>query len=266
VGGYLQQKVPHVHSFTLSFRHSLSETPGPSLLFYQSTIKEFSYKFMHTVEILSIKDITHDVRSYMVEKPDGYEFTPGHATEVALNKEGWRDEKRPFTFTSLNEDKYLEFTIKSYFDHDGMTQELYKAEEGDELLIDDPWGTIEYKGPGTFIAGGAGVTPFIAIIRDLAKRGELDGNRLIFSNKTEKDIILRDEFEKLLGDHFINAITHEESSDHFIDGFIDKEYLQEQIDDFDQHFYVCGPMAMVTNISKQLEDLGADPDGIVFEE
>ncbi|MGM0588083.1 MAG: FAD-binding oxidoreductase [Bacteroidota bacterium] len=221
---------------------------------------------MHTVEILSIEDLTHDVRAYTVEKPEGYSFDPGQATDVALNKEGWTDEKRPFTYTSLNEDEHLEFVIKSYFDHDGMTKELYKAEEGNKLLIDDAWGTIEYKGPGTFIAGGAGVTPFIAIIRDLAKRGKLDGNRLIFSNQTEKDIILKEEFEELLGDQFINVITDQESSDYYIDGFIDKAYLEEHIDDFDQHFYVCGPMQMVMDLSKHLEDLGADPEGIVFEE
>jgi ferredoxin-NADP reductase len=221
---------------------------------------------MHTVDILSIEDLTHDVRAYTVEKPGDYSFTPGQATDVAIKKDGWTDEKRPFTFTSLNEDKHLEFVIKSYFDHDGMTKELYEAEEGDQLLIDDPWGTIEYKGLGTFIAGGAGITPFIAILRDLAKRDKLDGNRLIFSNKTENDIILRDEFEQLLGNNFINVITHEESSEHFIEGFIDKEYLEEHIDDYDQHFYICGPMQMVMDLSKHLEDLGADPDGITFEE
>jgi predicted ferric reductase len=29
------------------------------------------------------------------------------------------------------------------------------------------FGAIEYKGEGVFIAGGAGVTPFIAILRQL---------------------------------------------------------------------------------------------------
>ena len=29
----------------------------------------------------------------------------------------------------------------------------------DHVLIGDPWGAIEYRGPGTFFAGGAGITP-----------------------------------------------------------------------------------------------------------
>jgi len=110
----------------------------------------------YTVAIKSIKQITHDVKKFTFEKPEGYSFTPGQATEVSINKEGWKDEKRPFTFTSLNVDPNLEFTIKIYEDHDGVTNQIGKLEVGDEFIINDPWGTIQYKGPGVYLAGGAG--------------------------------------------------------------------------------------------------------------
>ncbi|MEO8414268.1 MAG: flavodoxin reductase, partial [Ginsengibacter sp.] len=77
------------------------------------------------------------------------------------------EEKRPFTFTSLNENPYLEFTIKRYEDHHGITDKMHQLMPGDELIISDVWGAIEYKGPGYFIAGGAGITPFISILRQL---------------------------------------------------------------------------------------------------
>ncbi|WP_441000743.1 FAD-binding oxidoreductase [Fodinibius sp. SL11] len=218
------------------------------------------------VEILNIDDITHDVRAYTFERPDGYSFTPGQATEVAIDKEGWREEKRPFTFTNLQDD-HLEFVIKSYPDHKGVTEQIARLEEGDQFIIDDAWGTIEYKGEGVFLAGGAGVTPFIAILRDLYDNNEIGSNTLIFSNKTENDIILRDEFEEMLGDRFMNIIT-DESTDEYInlDGFIDKEFLADQIDDFDQPFYVCGPPAFNDVMIKYLKELGANPDALVFEE
>ena len=163
----------------------------------------------HIVRITNIESVTHDVRRYQFEKPQGYTFKPGQATEVAINKEGWKEERRPFTFTSLNTDPYLEFTIKSYNDHPGVTNELGKLKVGDELIIHDVWGAIEYKGPGYFIAGGAGITPFIAIFRDLAQKNSLKGNRLLFANKTKRDIIIKDELEKLLGDNFINILSDE---------------------------------------------------------
>ena len=69
---------------------------------------------------------------YFISKPEGYTFEPGQATEVAINKEGWKEEKRPFTFTSLPDEEDLQFTIKSYRDHDGVTNEL------DGLVVTTP--------------------------------------------------------------------------------------------------------------------------------
>lgn len=219
----------------------------------------------YKVKINRIEEVTHNVRRFRVEKPEGYSFKPGQATEVAINREGWKEERRPFTFTSLNEDPELEFTIKIYHDHEGVTNQLGKLKAGDELLIHDVWGAIQYKGPGVFIAGGAGVTPFIAILRSLDKEGKINGNRLIFSNKTAKDIILKDEFRKMLGDLFINTLTNENHSD-YDNRLINKAYLEEKISDFKQHFYVCGPPSFVEDISMALEQLGTNTDSIVFEE
>lgn len=222
----------------------------------------------HTLQILDVDNVTHDVKQFTLEKPDGYEFESGQATEVAIDKEGWREEKRPFTFTSLNEDENLEFVIKIYPEHDGVTEQIGTLKKGDKLIIDEPWGTIQYKDEGVFLAGGAGVTPFISIFRNLQKNGEIGNNKLIFSNKTEKDIILKDEFEEMLGDNFINAITDEEpDGDHiFLDGFIDKEFLESVINDLDQPFYVCGPQPFNEAIMKYLKELGADPSALIFEE
>lgn len=153
----------------------------------------------HRIGILDVEEVTHNVRRFRLERPDGYDFSPGQATDVAIDRDGWRDEKRPFTFTGLRRAPELEFTTKIYSDHDGVTRQLGTLKKGDALLIEDPWGTIEYKGKGTFIAGGAGITPFIAILRDLAQKKAIAGHRLIFSNRTEEDIILHRTWEEMDG-------------------------------------------------------------------
>ena len=218
----------------------------------------------YTVTIREIEVITHDVKRYVVDKPDGYAFEPGQATEVAINKEGLTDEARPFTFTSLPDDDHLEFVIKSYPSHNGVTDKLDDLKVGDELIIGDSWGAIQYKGPGWFIAGGAGVTPFIAILKKLAKDGNLKGNHLLFSNKTSKDVIMEGQFREWLGDHFISTLTDEKKEGH-LNKMINEELLKELIEDTSVNFYVCGPDQMVKDISSQLENLGASADEIVFE-
>ena len=219
----------------------------------------------YTLKITHAEYVTHNVRRFRLEKPEGFSFEPGQATEVSINKPDLKDEKRPFTFTSLSDDPYLEFTIKIYADHDGVTKALGELKEGDELIIEEAWGAITYKGTGDFIAGGAGVTPFIAILRDLSKKGQLEGNRLIFSNKTSDDIILKEEFSRMLDDNFINTLTEEDHPDYDY-GHINKDYLKEKINDFSKQFYVCGPPSFVEDIQKALEELGASSDSVVIEE
>jgi ferredoxin-NADP reductase len=184
---------------------------------------------------------------------------------VAINKPGWENEKRPFTFTSLNEDEHLEFIIKSYKDHPGMTNQLLSLQPGDELIIDDVWGAIEYKGPGYFIAGGAGITPFIAILRELAKNNVVAGNHLLFSNKTSADIILKDELSSILNEDAFFILTNESAASKYYKGFIDEAFIKAHIKDFSKHFYVCGPQPMTDSINNILVKLGASPEAVVFE-
>lgn len=218
----------------------------------------------YTLKIITIENVTHDVRCIRLEKPNGYTFIPGQATEVAINKEKWKTEKRPFTFTGLNEDPYLEFTIKCYSDHDGVTHQIKQLIVGDELIIDDPWGAIAYNGEGYFIAGGAGITPFIAIFRQLQKEGKLNGNKLFFSNKTQQDIIYEQELKNSLGTNVAFVLSNENAAGYY-NGYINEAFLQKNVTDFKKQFYICGPDAMTAAITDILVQNGADINAVTFE-
>lgn len=218
----------------------------------------------HIVKIISIAQITHDVKRFRIEKPAGYSFIPGQATEVSINSKALKEEKRPFTFTCLNSASYLEFTIKIYPERKGITNELGKLNAGAELIIRDVWGAINYKRKGVFIAGGAGVTPFISILRDLQSRNEVPGNMLVFANKTKADIILEEELRHMLGSAFINILS-DEKLEGYHHGFITKDFLKSVIDNFNQQFYVCGPPPMMDAVLGQLTNLGVGSNAIVVE-
>jgi ferredoxin-NADP reductase len=222
---------------------------------------------MENTYIVTVKEIiprTHNVKTFRVTKPEGFEFTPGQATDLSLNEEGWKDNKHPFTFTCLPGDDHLEFTIKLYNNPQGLTNRLKTVKQGDTFEISSAWGAIEYKGEGVFVAGGAGVTPFISIFRHLRQQNKIGNNTLIFSNKTEADIILREEFESMLGKNFINIITNQDNTK-FYNKHIDKNYLEKTIHDFSQHFYVCGPDEFTKSVLDALKALGADAETLVFE-
>lgn len=215
-------------------------------------------------KVLSTELITRDVIRFVLEKPEGINFQPGQATRVSINKPGWENKKRPFTFTSLPEDDHLEFVIKTYPSHQGVTNELLSVKAGDELILDNIFGKIAYKGEGVFIAGGAGVTPFISIFKHLEKDGKIGGNKLIFANKTHHDIILEEKFKKLLGENFVNVLSAEDYPP-YKHGYITAEIISKNRDDNDGYVYLCGPKPMMESMEKHFETLRIDKELIVKE-
>lgn len=216
------------------------------------------------VKIKSIQHITHDVLQIVTEKPRHFKFKPGQATEISINQDGWKDEKRPFTFTSLPENDYLEFTIKTYPSRNSVTNKLIELAENDELVLHDVFGAIAYKKEGVFIAGGAGITPFICIFRYLQSTNKIGNNKLIFANNTRADIILEQEFKKLLGKNFINILAND-VVEGYAHGQINEDFLMTHITDTSKQVYLCGPPPMMDAVEKQLAELDVDEKLIIKE-
>ncbi len=218
----------------------------------------------HIVKIKSIKKVTHDVLQIVTDKPSAYTFNPGQATDVSINNNEWKEEKRPFTFTCLPDNDYIEFTIKTYPSHKSVKNKLLQLKVNDELILHDVFGDIAYKGEGVFIAGGAGVTPFISIFRHLQLKNEIGNNKLIFANKTKADIILEDEFKNLLGKNFINILS-DENTEGYANGYITEDFLKTNISNLNKNIYVCGPPPMMEAIEKMLLNLKVDKKLIIKE-
>ena len=217
------------------------------------------------VRVLNTEMLTHNVKRFTVEKPAGYNFTSGQATDVSINKANLEEELRPFTFTSVNGSEHLEFTIKIYKGHNGVTEKLEDVNAGDELIVHDVFGTITYKGPGLFIAGGAGITPFISIFRQLKAEDRLAGNTLLFANRTADDIILKDELKTMLGKSYRDVL--EISDDPAVTkGFIDRELLSQYVGLVNEYYYICGPDKFTVIMVENLLSLGVDRPRIIIEE
>ncbi len=219
----------------------------------------------HFLTLERLTRLTPSVYRLTFNRPDGYDFEPGQATDLALEKEGLRDEPRPFTFTSLPDAPKLEFTIKSYPDHDGVTQHIPQMTQGDQVRIGDPWGAIADEGCGVFIAGGAGVTPFIPILRARAEAGRVAGCSLVLADKTWENLILRDTWVEMqnLATHFVLA---DEERDGCRSGHVDRETLEMAGVTRSSRVYLCGPPPMQEAVLDLLGDLGVAAENVIQEE
>lgn len=217
----------------------------------------------HLVKIKSIEYITHDVLKVVTEKPENYNYKPGQAVDVTINKEGWKEKKNPFTFTSIPEDDFLEFVIKVYPEHNGTTNELSKAKAGDELIIYDVFGSISYKGEGVFIAGGSGITPFLSIFKALQKENAIGNNKLIFANKTKADIIDEANLKAIFGDNLVSVLSAEDIPG-YEKGYITAELIKEHAGDL-TNFYLCAPRPMMKAMTEHFETLGISDSQVIKE-
>ncbi len=209
------------------------------------------------VPIKHIEKLTPDTLRFVTEKPPGFSFRPGQATEIAIHLDGQTCDKQPFSITSIPADDYLEFIIKVYPEHDGTTDKMQSLKPGDELILDGVFGTIAYRGEGVFIAGGSGVTPFLSILRDLQKDHRVANNRLIFANKTHKDIILKEELDNMLGDGITHVLSSEKVEG-LAHGRINDGFLKAHVNGSKKYYYLCGPPAMMETVQNGLRRLGVE--------
>jgi ferredoxin-NADP reductase len=207
----------------------------------------------HEVKILNKTKLNHDVFQFQLQRPANYEFSAGQAIELMLKENPNRSS--PFTFTGLNTDPFLELTIKIYAEHNGLTSALSRLDRDDKVMITDPWDSYTNNGPGVFRAGGAGITPFIAFLRQMQIDKNIGNSWLIFSNKTAHDIFLQAELKEMLGDRYVDVITRDVHGNHT---HIDETFLRKYITDLKQPFYVCGPPGFTESIQHTLKRIGAN--------
>ena len=221
----------------------------------------------HTLTLQSKEHVTHDTVHLVFDRPAGYHFRPGQASHWGLDVPGFRDAGKPFTITSLPDQDQLDFIIKIYNtadhpDHDGVTERIGQLLPGDRVFVDDPSGDIRDEGPGVFVAGGAGVTPFIPIILERERNNGMRGCALMYSNKTEDDIILRETWEAIGGLRTI-FVTTDASGPH-PQRKIDAAFIDEMVG-FDNRFYVCGPPSMMKAVIHDLRAYGVPDEQIIVE-
>ncbi len=98
----------------------------------------------------------------------------------------------------------------------------------------------------------------------LKAKGELDGHRLIFANKTGNDIFLEKELSALLGKNYINILSRHQCDIYYF-GHVDQAFLQQQPFKQDQCFYVCGPGGFSASVENALLALGVKQTSIITE-
>ena len=113
----------------------------------------------------------------------------------------WLPVIRPYTPISTQSDTgHITLLVKQYPNGKGSSH-LHSLQPGDSLAV-KPIQELDYK-PNQYnqiniVAGGAGITPFVQLIRTVfADPKDETSVSLVYANNTDKDVLLKDEFDSL---------------------------------------------------------------------
>jgi ferredoxin-NADP reductase len=223
-----------------------------------------------TLRLAKVFMETPEVRTFRLVAPSGtalpFQHLPGQFLTLRLNL-GGRDIRRSYTIASSpTRTAYCELTIKRE-EHGYVSRYLHDDVcEGATFNVSAPAGRFSFTGAEAkgivMIAGGVGITPLMAKIRyltDIAWPGKI---HLVYSVKTERDIIFRSELDELQR-RFLNfkvdvTVTREASVEWTGKrGRLSAAMLISLVPDIAQsRVHLCGPTEMVEPLKSALRELG----------
>jgi cytochrome-b5 reductase len=121
------------------------------------------------------------------------------------------------------------------------------------------------------IAGGTGITPMYQLIRAIYEdKTDTTEVSLIYANRSEDDILLRNQLDKFAKANPTKFKAHY-VLDHPTDnwkggrGYVNKDVIQEKLcsPQEDSRVLICGPPGMVNASKKNLVELGFQAPGAV---
>src|SRR3989475_4541156 len=217
--------------------------------------------------VVSSRQLTPTTRAIEVEKPKAFTFRPTQFTFLQLKTEEGMD-ARPMSLATSPTRPHLEYAVRV---SDSAYKQAFAAlQPGDEVAVFGPIGdfVLHETRPAVLVAGGVGITPLKGMAEYAADKALPIPIRLVYSNRSEDEIVYRRELEALetLNPHFRMLNTLTRTTDRGwkgATGRIDSKLLREAARDLaDPIYYVSGTPSMVVRILRLLRGVDVPTSNI----
>ena len=161
-----------------------------------------------------------------------------------------------------------------------MSSYIFDLKPGDKVTISGPYGEFYARDTDNemvFIGGGAGMAPMRSHIFDQFRR--LSCERKVsfwYGARSLREAFYIDHFDKIAEEndnfewHLALSDPLEEDNWQGYTGFIHQvlydQYLKDHPAPEDVEYYLCGPPLMLQACMKMLDDLGVEPENILFDD
>ncbi len=231
------------------------------------------------LKVKEVKQETADTVSIAFELPVELQskFTYQSGQYITLKKVLNGEEiRRAYSISSVPTENDFRIAVKKV-ENGKMSSFLNEnLKVGDVLEVMPPTGNFvidNLQGNIVGFAAGSGITPIISMVKSVLNAGGTF--TLFYGNKTAKDVIFKEELDKLQIKYpekfnLTYIYSRENSANELLNGRIDKEKCKTLINKNNtllkaDGFYSCGPESMVNNIKAGLNELNIADDKIYFE-
>ncbi len=226
-------------------------------------------------EVRDIVEETARVRSIVLHVPEWPGHFAGQHVDIRLTGEDGYQAQRSYSIASAPADSHITLTVERIAEGEVSSYLTADVRPGDRFELRGPIGGYFVwtgGGPLFLVAGGSGVVPLMAMLRQRAAIGERSPALLLYSSRTHEDIIYREELDRLAargdGLRVHHTLTRGQPA-----GWrggtrrIDRAMLAEVgfPSEARPHIFVCGPTSLVESVSQTLVTLGHDPSLIKTE-
>jgi ferredoxin-NADP reductase len=211
---------------------------------------------------------TPRVRSLVLDVPGWSGHRAGQHVDVRLTADDGYQAQRSYSIASAPAANTITLTVEMLPDGEVSSYLAGEVRVGDTFELRGPIGgyfvwTPDLEGPLFLVAGGSGIVPLMAILRERAIGKAVPPATLLFSSRAYEDIIYRAELEALAGQGDGLTVVHTltRGAPAGWPGLarrIDAAMLAETGFPPDRmpRIFVCGPTPLVESVARTLRDLG----------
>ncbi len=211
---------------------------------------------------------------------DLYRFIQGQYLTLKADIDG-AEVRRSYSICSGVDDGTLRVAVKKVAGGVFSTYANENLASGDKLEVMPPQGTFftplseDSERNYLCIAAGSGITPIISIIKTVLKREPDSHVTLLYGNQRVATMMFREELEDIKNQYmsrfqWINILSREHQDIEILNGRINNrkgaELIQRLLDlRAVDEFFLCGPEAMISEVSRGLRAEGIDESKIHYE-
>ncbi len=234
--------------------------------------------------LISSKMVAENVKSLTFEVPEWLGHKTGQHCDIRLTSETGYQAQRSYSIANapVAGSKLIEFGVQ-LLDNGEVSPYLWNLALGDKIEIKGPLGghfiwSTDMPGPLVLIAGGSGIVPLMAMLREHVAQKEkiTESTRdlvLLISARTKEKVPYYIELEEYKNQYPNIKIfyTLTENTPAGWTGFsrrVDKEMLAEIVTgllDKMPMTYICGPTGFVEAVANTLVEIGINPHSIKTE-